>query len=299
MQSLKQKKTIKAVKNIKNKVSKGVKNKITSIKQKRMLKKNKKNVKIERISLKQRLFFVPSLITCCSILCGLWAIFICFTTSNIEASIVLIIMAGLLDALDGRTARFLGVAGNFGIELDSLADFISFGIAPMIIYFYSFNWQDETIAFAILSMFPICMALRLARFNMLALEPIKDRIITNFRKNFFFGLAAPVGAIALLLPLITNIMGYWSFSCNNCALLYSFVISLFLVIPVPIFSHKMFHFGFKKLADKVFTIIVITFIVFLFYCPLCCILTTACLYASTIPFSIYFYNKEMYKLENQ
>jgi CDP-diacylglycerol--serine O-phosphatidyltransferase len=269
-------------------------------KKKLRIKINIKNIKkTEKISLKQRLFFVPSLISCGSILCGLWAIFLCITTTNIEAAILLIVLAGILDAFDGRTARFLGVSGKFGIELDSLADFISFGIAPMLIYFCYFNWSEILFSYAILSIFPVCMSLRLARFNTIALEPIKEKKITDFRKNFFFGLAAPIGAIALLLPIITNIINYWGFSNTNYAIAYAFAISLLLVIPVPIFSHKMFHFGFKKKMNTAFTIFALLFAIFLIYNPLHCILIMSAMYCLTIPFSIIIYNKGIAKLESE
>ena len=285
--------------NIKKNMSVHIKSKVKNIKQKLLEKKAKKIKRVEGITLKKSLFFIPSLITCGSILCGLWAIFLCLTTSSTETAIILVILAGFLDAFDGRTARFLGVSGNFGIELDSLADFLSFGVAPMIIYFYSFEWNDVAKAFAFLSMFPVFMSLRLARFNMLALEPIKNKRITDFRKNFFFGLAAPVGAVALMLPLISSMLGYWSFTSSNYAIIYAFVIALFLVIPVPIFSHKMLHFNFKKKTNTVFAIFVIVFLSCAIYRPLYCIFVVSFLYIMTIPVSFVVYNKGMAKIERE
>ena len=279
-------------KNFRKKIANRIITKISS-------RKRIKIKKLEKVSLKQRLFFIPSLMSCGSILCGLWAIFLCIATPSIETSIILIILAGILDAFDGRVARFLGVAGKFGIELDSLADFISFGIAPMIIYFYYFNWVNELFSYAVLSIFPICMSLRLAKFNTISLEPIKNKEITYFRKKFFFGLAAPVGAIALMLPIITNIVEYWGFKNANHAMIYAFIISLMLVIPIPIFSHKIFHFGFRKKVDILFSVFVFIFIIFLSYSPLHCILTISALYCLTIPFSIIIYNKGIIKLENK
>ncbi len=284
------KKKIKINKNIGGKIVNKIKNKIN---------KKKLRVKHEKKSLKQRLFFVPSLISCGNILCGLWSIFLCITTTNIDAAIILIVLAGILDAFDGRTARFLGVAGKFGVELDSLADFISFGIAPMIIYFYYFEWPEIITTFAILSTFPVCMALRLARFNTIALEPIKEKKIVDFRKNFFFGLAAPVGAIALMLPVITSIIDYWKFTDEKYAIIYAFIIALLLVAPLPIFSIKMFHFGFKKKNDIITTIFVLFFIAFLTYEPLYCVLTIATIYSLTIPVSIILYNKGIKKIKKE
>ena len=238
---------------------------------------------------KKRLFFLPSLITCCSILCGLWAIFIAFNEYEIEGAIVLIIIGAIFDAFDGRVARFLGVRGNFGIELDSLADFLTFGVAPSFIYLQSFNWNNELMAFSFLTIFPVCMSLRLARFNMQALMESKNPELLEFRKNFFFGLAAPVGAITLLLPVIITFSGYNIFICSDCLLIYSFIISLFLIIPVPIFAHKRFHVGVKKRRDVIFTIIAVSFITILCINPIKGILLASVVYGLSIPVSIAVY----------
>ena len=256
-------------------------------------------MKIKKYMLKEKniLFFLPSLITCSSILCGLWAIFICFANEKLEIAILLIALAGCFDAVDGRFARWLKQTGKFGIELDSLADFLSFGVAPMIIFYNSYPWNDDLKAFSILSIFPICMALRLARFNLLAMEPTAGNIkLANFQKNFFFGLAAPVGAIALLLPIIASSLNIFTFACSNCALLYAFIIALLLVIPIPIFSHKFLHFGFKTKKDIIFTLSAfISFLFFLYY-PMYCLIILSGLYCCTIPISIIFYNYKKRKL---
>ena len=283
----------------KSKFKSKIKNNANFVKVNFLKKKNNKTKEFKNKNIRRALFFIPSLITCGSILCGLWAIFSCFTSSNIKTAIMLIIIASIMDSLDGRIARFLNVSGNFGIELDSLADFLSFGVAPMIIYFYSFNWQEEITTYAIISIFPICMSLRLAKFNMVALEPIKNKKIADFRKNFFFGLAAPIGAIALMLPAILNLLDMYNFSNQNYAVIYAFVVSLLLIIPIPIFSHKMLHLGFKKKIDAVFTSFILFLITFLIYKPLICILTMTTIYILTIPISIIVYNKGMKKLEHE
>ncbi len=239
---------------------------------------------------RKNLFFLPTLITLCSLLCGLWSIFTTIFIGNVEFAICLIVVAGLFDAIDGRVARFLGVSGSFGVELDSLCDFLSFGIAPIFVFFHSYNWQNDLNAFAILTAFPVCMALRLARFNMLALAPSKNPKLENLRKNFFFGLAAPVGALVLMLPVVASILSYGGFSCGNCALIYAFVVALFLVIPIPIFGHKSLHFGFGKKTSIIFSIIVAVSVVLFLLFPLKAIFFGILLYIWTIPFSMLTYN---------
>ena len=255
---------------VRSKFKNKIKNNANFVRTNFLKKKNNKTKEFKNNNIRRALFFIPSLITCGSILCGLWAIFLCFTSSNIKTAIMLIIIASVMDALDGRIARFLNVSGKFGIELDSLADFLSFGVAPMIIYFYSFNWKEEMTTYAIIPAFPVCMSLRLAKFNMVALEPIKNKKIADFRKNFFFGLAAPIGAIVLMLPAILNLLDIYNFSNQNYAVIYAFVVSLLLIIPIPIFSHKMLHLGFKKKTDVIFTLFVLFLATFLIYNPFLC-----------------------------
>lgn len=286
-------------KNFKSKFKNKIKNNENFIKTKFVKRSNNKTKEFKNKNIKRALFFIPSLITCSSILCGLWAMFLCFTSSNIKMAIILIIIASVIDALDGRIARFLNVSGKFGIELDSLADFLSFGVAPMIIYFYSFNWQEEIATYAIISIFPIFMSLRLAKFNMVALEPMKNKKIVDFRKNFFFGLAAPIGAIVLMLPAILNLLELYNFSNQNYAVIYVFVVSLLLVIPIPAFSHKMLHIGFKKKIDAIFTLFILFLVAFLIYNPILCALVTTTAYILTIPISTIIYNKGIAKLEHE
>ena len=241
--------------------------------------------------------FLPSAITCCSILCGLWAIFLAFGEKNIVASIILVVMSAFFDAFDGRVARWLKVDSNFGVELDSLADFVSFGVAPMIVMFFAVNWQDDITAFSILTIFPICMALRLARFNTLALEKPTNPVLAKFQKNFFFGLAAPIGAMAFLMPLIANINGINFPLSQNILLIYTTTISLFLVIPVPIFGSKKLHLGIKTKQDLCFTIFAIVLMAAFITMPMKTLLASIIVYLCTIPLScaLYLIGKEKLK----
>ena len=247
--------------------------------------------------IKHLFHFLPSTITCCSILCGLWAIFLAFGEKNIIASIIFIVMSAFFDAFDGRIARWLKVDSNFGVELDSLADFVSFGIAPMIIMFFSVNWEDDITAFSALTIFPICMALRLARFNTLALGKPSNPVLAKFQKNFFFGLAAPIGAMAFLLPLTASINGINFQLSQNTLLFYTTIISLFLVIPVPIFGSKTLHLGKKTKQDVCFTIFAIVLVILFIIMPMKTLFASVIAYFCTIPLSctIYLIGKEKLK----
>lgn len=241
--------------------------------------------------------FLPSTITCCSILCGLWAIFLAFGEKNVVASIILVVISAFFDAFDGRVARWLKVDGNFGVELDSLADFVSFGVAPIIIMFFSVNWQDDITAFSFLTIFPICMALRLARFNTLALGKPSNQVLAKFQKIFFFGLAAPIGAMAFLLPLIASVNGINFPLSQNTLLCYTTIISFFLVIPVPIFGSKTLHLGKKTKQDLCFSIFAIILIISFIMMPMKTLFASLMAYFCTIPLScaVYLIGKEKIK----
>lgn len=116
-----------------------------------------------------------------------------------ELAVSLILIAAILDALDGRIARFLRADSQFGAELDSLSDFISFGVAPaVVIYLYSLHlWKGSGWALALF--FSACMALRLARFN-----TNMDTPQPEWTKNFSVGVPAPAGAVLGLLPLMAS-----------------------------------------------------------------------------------------------
>ncbi len=111
-----------------------------------------------------------------------------------------ILIAAILDTLDGRMARLLNASSDFGAELDSLSDFVSFGVAPgLIMYFWSLN-QIEGIGWAVSLFFSICMGLRLARFNsVLGTQPL-------YAYNYFQGVPAPAAAGLCMLPIVLTLV---------------------------------------------------------------------------------------------
>jgi CDP-diacylglycerol---serine O-phosphatidyltransferase len=143
---------------------------------------------------------LPNLVTLLALCMGLTAIR--FAIENqFETAVIAVIAAAVLDGLDGRIARALRGTSRFGAELDSLADFVDFGVAPaLILYFWrlheikSFGW------FAAL-VFAIACALRLARFNVMMDDPEKPA----WQAHFFTGMPAPAGAIVGLLPLYLSL----------------------------------------------------------------------------------------------
>ena len=148
---------------------------------------------------------VPNLITFISLTLGLSAIKFAFE-NKWQIAVALVVFSSFLDNLDGKLARFLKTNSNFGVELDSLADFISFGVAPAIIVylwsksiFFDTNW-------AIVIFYAICSSSRLAKFNVLSHENKTDSISLKF----FSGISTPAAAGLSLLPL----MIYFRFEIN-------------------------------------------------------------------------------------
>src|SRR5437879_7877221 len=145
---------------------------------------------------------VPNLITLLALCAGLTAIRFAIE-AKLEWALAAVVFAALLDGIDGRVARLLKGTSRFGAELDSLADFVNFGVAPaLILYFWGL--QDLGHAGWIAAMvFAICCGLRLARFNVMIDDPNRP----VWAANFFVGMPAPGGAITVLLPIYIYFLG--------------------------------------------------------------------------------------------
>jgi CDP-diacylglycerol--serine O-phosphatidyltransferase len=177
---------------------------------------------------------IPNLITLFSLCLGLTAIRMA-ADGRFELAITSIIIAGVLDGIDGRIARLLHSTSRFGAELDSLADFVSFGVAPaLLLYFWGLNALHSAGWIAIL-VFAICAGLRLARFNVSLDDPNKPPYATNF----FTGVPAPAGAMIVMLPIYLELMGVPHSSASPVlALVYVVAVALLLVSWLPTWSGK-------------------------------------------------------------
>jgi CDP-diacylglycerol--serine O-phosphatidyltransferase len=177
---------------------------------------------------------LPNLITLLALCAGLTAIRVA-VEHNIQLALAAIVFAALLDGIDGRLARMLKGTSRFGAELDSLADFVNFGVAPaLILYFWGLHDLKSAGWIAAL-VFAICAGLRLARFNVMAEDPNQPA----WAANFFTGIPAPAGAITVLLPiyldflgLSAGLVGVW------VTFVYTLVIALLMVSRLPVFSGK-------------------------------------------------------------
>src|ERR1700751_3526025 len=177
---------------------------------------------------------VPNLITLLALGAGLTAIRLA-VEDKLELALAAIVFAALLDGIDGRIARMLKGTSRFGAELDSLADFVNFGVAPaLILYFWGLHDLKSAGWIAAL-VFAICAGLRLARFNVMIDDPNKPA----WAGNFFTGIPAPAGAITVLLPIYVSFLGVpVSLITIWLTFFYTLAIAFLMVSRLPVFSGK-------------------------------------------------------------
>jgi CDP-diacylglycerol---serine O-phosphatidyltransferase len=175
---------------------------------------------------------VPNVITLLAICAGLTAIRLS-TEGRMQLAVGAIVFAAILDGIDGRVARLIKGQSKFGAELDSLADFVNFGVAPgLILYFWQLSELHDGGWIAAM-MYAISGGLRLARFNATMDDPNKP----PFASNFFTGVPAPAGAITVLLPIYLGFLGVPKPPALLTAF-YTLLIAFLMVSRLPVFSGK-------------------------------------------------------------
>lgn len=177
---------------------------------------------------------VPNLVTLLALCAGLTGIRMAIE-NRMELALASIVLAAVLDGMDGRLARMLHGTSRFGAELDSLSDFVCFGVAPGLVLYM---WGLETlgsIGWISALAFAICAALRLARFNVMLEDPNKP----PFAGDFFTGVPAPAGAICVLLPVYLELIGLPRLIASPAvAAAYCLGIALLMVSRLPAWSGK-------------------------------------------------------------
>ena len=223
---------------------------------------------------------VPNVITLLALCAGLTAIRMAFENRYVLA-LAAIVFAAFLDGIDGRLARLLKGTSRFGAELDSLADFVNFGVAPaLILYFWRLH--DLKAAGWIAAMvFAICTSLRLARFNVMSGEP--DR--PAWASNFFVGMPAPAGAITVLLPIYAAFLGVpRSPVFTWLTLFYTLGVASLMVSRLPVLSGK--RVGRRVLPEMVgpLIVVVVLFIALLIAYPWILLTAGTLAYLVSLPF---------------
>ena len=242
---------------------------------------DKKNVRI----------LLPNILTLIGVCIGLTSIRFALD-EKFEFAIIAIIIAALIDGLDGRIARLIKGTSKVGKELDSLTDMISFGVAPaFIMYFWKLNTLGR-FGWLLSLVYVICVALRLARFN------ISSNQEPSWRDNFFEGVPSPSGGILVLTPLILSLSGFDYIQLN-----YEIITPIFFIVTSFLLISKFPSYSFKKIVIQRKATIFLLFGIVLFFGLLLIytfevIAISSMIYLSLLPISFFHYQKMRKNNEN-
>ena len=251
----------------------------------------KKNFKIVPEKRSARVI-LPNMLTLIGVCIGLTSIRFALD-GRYEFAIIAIIIAAVIDGLDGRIARLIKGTSKVGKELDSLTDMISFGVAPaFIMYFWKLN-ELGRFGWLVCLIYVICVALRLARFNVnTGGEP-------SWRDNFFEGVPSPAGGILVLTPLIFSMSSIEVFKIDH-----AIIVPIFFIVTSFLLISKFPSYSFKKIVIQRKATIFLLFGIVLFFgllliYPFNVISMSALIYLSMLPISFFHYQKLKKQNEGQ
>ena len=235
---------------------------------------------------------LPNMLTLIGVCIGLTSIRFALD-GRFEFAIVAIILAAIIDGLDGRIARLIKGTSKVGKELDSLTDMISFGVAPaFIMYFWKLNTLGR-FGWLVCLIYVICVALRLARFN------VNSGQEPSWRDNFFEGVPSPAGGILVLTPLIFSMTNFEFITIN-----YDIVVPIFFIVTSLLLISKFPSYSFKKIVIQRKTTIFLLFGIVLFFgllliYPFNLIAISAIVYLEMIHISFFLFQKLKKQNEDQ
>lgn len=233
---------------------------------------------------------IPNVITLTGLAAGLTSIRMAID-GRVELAIGLIVLAAVLDGIDGRVARLLKASSKFGAELDSLADFVNFGVAPALLLFVWGLSDLKSLGWIAALAFAISAALRLARFNV---AHQNERVDPHWKKRYFEGIPAPAGALLVMLPLYLHFEGVEIFrTLPALTAVYIGVLAWLMVSHLPTFSGKLLATRIKfayAMPITVFGVMIAAFLVTYPYITLC---VFCFLYILTCPFSFIAYQRDL------
>ena len=227
---------------------------------------------------------LPNMLTLIGVCIGLTSIRFALD-GRFEFAVVAIILAAVIDGLDGRIARLIKGTSKVGKELDSLTDMISFGVAPaFIMYFWKLNTLGR-FGWLVCLIYVICVALRLARFN------VNTGQDPSWRDNFFEGVPSPAGGILVLTPLIFSLTNYEFTKIN-----YNIVVPIFFIVTSLLLISKFPSYSLKKIVIQRKTTIFLLFGIVLFFgllliYPFNVLAISAIVYLAMLPISYFHYQK--------
>ena len=227
---------------------------------------------------------LPNMLTLIGVCIGLTSIRFALD-GKFEFAILAIIFAALIDGLDGRIARLIKATSKVGKELDSLTDMISFGVAPaFIMYFWKLNTLGR-FGWLVCLIYVICVALRLARFN------VNSNQEPTWRDNFFEGVPSPAGGILVLTPLIVSVTNFDYITLN-----YDIIVPTFFIVTSLLLISKFPSYSFKKIVIQRKATIFLLFGIVLFFgllliYPFNVIAISSIIYLIMLPISFFHYQK--------
>ncbi|GAB1514763.1 CDP-diacylglycerol--serine O-phosphatidyltransferase [Actinophytocola sp. KF-1] len=223
---------------------------------------------------------LPNAITVLAMCAGLSAVQFALA-KQFQAAIAAIAVAAVLDSLDGRIARLLDATSKMGAELDSLADAISFGVAPALVL-YVWQFQGNRVGWVVALVFAVCIILRLARFNTL----LDDTEQPPYAKEFFVGVPAPAGGLSALLPLILTLQiggdGWWN--TDVVVMAWTVGIAALLISRIPTLSLKTIKVPAKAVAPLLVLTGLLAAAVITY--PLLALATALLVYLAHIPYAV-------------
>ncbi len=249
--------------------------------------------KFKIVESKKTRYILPNILTIAGVCLGISSIKFSLDL-NFSLAVIFITLAAILDALDGRIARLIKGTSDFGKELDSLTDFVSFGIAPaFIIYFWELNNYGK-LGWAITLIYSVCCVLRLARFNLTKINPEE-----SWKQNYFEGVPSPIGALLILSPLVLELTEFnFLLNKNFFVPIFTLIIALLLISKIPTYSFKKIKI---KPALTVFILLGIgVSLVNLMFFTFETLFIFCLLYVISIPIACYTYinNKNSVKIDN-
>ena len=252
----------------------------------------KNNLKVVTEKKNNARVILPNMLTLIGVCIGLSSIRFALD-DKFEFAVIAIILAAIIDGLDGRIARLIKGTSKVGKELDSLTDMISFGVAPaFIMYFWKLNTLGR-FGWLLCLIYVICVALRLARFN------VNTGQAPSWKDNFFEGVPSPAGGILVLTPLILSMTSFEFIQIN-----YNVIVPTFFIITSLLLISKFPSYSFKKIVIQRRATIFLLFGIVLFFglllvYPFNVITISAFVYLCMLPISFFHYQKLKKQNEDQ
>lgn len=229
----------------------------------------------------------PNILTLLAICSGLTSIRFAIE-DRIEMALGAIILAAFLDGIDGRVARFLKSTTRFGAQMDSLADFVNFGVAPAMLLYFTMLDNVRPFGWVAALLYAICACLRLARFNV-QLDMPKG---PNWQTDFFVGVPAPAGAMIVLLPVYLSLLGLPdSQALDWLVSVYVIFCGLLMVSSLPTYSGKSLGRRIPRNVALPTILATVVVIALLLSYPWSVLAAAAIAYLASLPWGYRYYHK--------